>query len=83
MFATVPMMPGLPVNQKRLSDNLSNDARMPVIRMPGTIKMPMEIGEVEKSVSDKKACNMFARVIRMRGFPIDKADFPYDKGLRG
>jgi len=44
--------------------------------MPSTIKMPMEIGEVEKSVFDKKACNISARVIRMMDFLIDKADFP-------
>ena len=67
MYATMTMMP---VNKKRLCDNLSNDARMLAIRMP------MEIGDVEKSASDKKACNIYARVIRMTGFPIDKADFP-------
>jgi hypothetical protein len=73
MYATMPMMPA---NKKRLSDDIPNDARMPAIRMPSTIKMPMEIGEVEKSVSDKKARNIYARVIRMMGFPIDKSDFP-------
>jgi len=76
MHATMPMIPGMSVNKKRLSDNLSNDARMPAIRMPSTIKMQKEIGEVEKSVCDKKACNIYARVIRMMGFPIDKEDFP-------
>ena len=73
MYATMPMMPA---NKKRLSDDIPNDARMPAIGMPGTIKMPMEIGEEEKSVSDKKARNIYARVIRMMGFPIDKSDFP-------